>query len=156
MSKSSPFRVCMLSFVLAAAPIAYADYTPSTPAETAKIPTYEEGMAAVKRKDWAAAAKHFESATVAAPKNADAHNMLGFSYRWLGKYKEAFASYDRAFAIDPNHRGAHEYVGVAHLKQKNVEKARWHLSQLERICGKQCEEYKDLERAIAEHTKAKG
>jgi tetratricopeptide (TPR) repeat protein len=137
---------------------AHAADTVSTPAETAKIAAYDEGMAATKRKDWSAAVKHFEAAVASAPTNADAHNMLGYSYRWLGKYKEAFASYDRAFAIDPNHRGAHEYAGIAQLKQKNVVRAKWHLAQLERICGQQCEEYKDLARAITEHGKdrAKG
>ncbi|MGL5001912.1 MAG: tetratricopeptide repeat protein [Casimicrobium sp.] len=156
MIKNSLLHTFAFFFGLFVASVANAADTPSTPVETAKLSAYEEGSAAIKRKDWAAAAKHFEAAVAAAPKNADAHNMLGYSYRWLGKHKEAFASYDRAFAIDPGHRGAHEYAGVAHLKQKNIEKARWHLSQLEKICAKQCEEYKDLERAVGEYTKAKG
>lgn len=151
------FLLCIVSAITLATSIAAdAAYTDPTPVETAKVKEYEAGMAAVKRKDWSAAARHFEAAVAAAPNNADAHNMLGYSYRWLGKYKEAFASYERAFAIDPDHRGAHEYVGVAYLKQKNPDKAKWHLTQLERICGKQCEEYKDLAKAIEDFAKSKG
>ncbi len=147
--------LCVSLYTCSVANTVYAAGIETTPIENKANPAYEAGMAASKRKDWSAAAKHFEAAVAAAPDSADAHNMLGYSYRWLGRYKEAFASYDRAFAIDPNHRGAHEYVGVAYLKQNNLEKARWHLSQLEKICGKQCEEYVDLDRAIKAHVKPK-
>ena len=51
--------------------------------------------------------------------------------------------------LEPNHRGAHEYVGIAHLKVKNLDKAKEHLARLETICGKTCEEYEDLAKAVA-------
>ncbi len=140
---------------VASAQLAYAAGTETTAADNDLSPDYTAGKAAVEKKNWALAAKHFEAAVKADPKSADAHNMLGYSYRWQGKYKEAFASYDRAFAIDPNHKGAHEYVGVAYLKQNNVAKAQYHLAQLERICGKKCEGYDDLAKAIAAHKPAK-
>ncbi len=123
----------------------------TNPAANENSSDYTAGKAAVAKKEWALAAKHFDSAVKSDPKSADAHNMLGYSLRWLGKYKEAFASYDKALALDPDHRGAHEYVGVAHLNQHNPDKAKYHLAQLDRICAKKCEEYDDLAKAIAEY-----
>jgi hypothetical protein len=38
--------------------------------------------------------------------------------------------------IDPNHKGAHEYIGQAYLKAGQPDKAAEHLARLEQICGK--------------------
>ncbi|GFO70472.1 hypothetical protein GMLC_40510 [Geomonas limicola] len=81
------------------------------------------------------------------PRSADAYNYLGFSYRKTGNLREAFKAYDRALALDPKHLGAHEYRGEAYLLNKEPEKAREDLAALKAICGN-CEEYRDLERAL--------
>jgi hypothetical protein len=39
-------------------------------------------------------------------------------------------------------------LGEAYVKAGNLDKARQHLARLEEICGKDCEEYLDLARAI--------
>ena len=41
-----------------------------------------------------------------------------------------------------------KFVGQAYLLQKNKPKAEEHLAALEKICGKKCEEYEDLEKAL--------
>jgi tetratricopeptide (TPR) repeat protein len=74
--------------------------------------------------------------------------MLGYSTRWLGKYDEAFAAYDKALALDPKHKGALEYSGVAYLKVNQKEKAEAQLARLKAICTS-CEETTDLAKAIA-------
>ena len=89
------------------------------------------------------------------PRNADAHNLLGFSYRWLNRMDESFASYGKALAIEPNHRGAHEYIGVAYLKVGKPEKAEEHLAKLQQICGANCEETRDLAAKLTEYKTAK-
>jgi tetratricopeptide (TPR) repeat protein len=61
----------------------------------------------------------------------------------------AFEHYKRALTIEPRHRGAHEYIGEAYLMIGDKAKAREHLAALERLCGRDCEEYRDLARAIA-------
>ena len=81
------------------------------------------------------------------PKNADGYNLLGYSSRWLGKYDEAFAAYDRALALDPKHKGALEYSGVAYLKVNQLAKAQEQLVKLKAICTT-CEETTDLTKAI--------
>jgi len=85
----------------------------------------------------------------AEPTNADAQNLLGYAYRNQGKYDLAFRHYGEALKIDPKHRGANEYIGEAYVLTGNKAKAQEHLAALERICGKSCEEYQDLAKAIA-------
>ena len=81
-------------------------------------------------------------------RSADAYNYIGYSLRQLGKYAEAKKAYDTALSIDPNHVGAHEYVGELHIKLGNLEKAKQHLADLTRICGN-CEEQQMLAKKIA-------
>ena len=58
------------------------------------------------------------------PQDADVVNLLGFSYRMLGQYPQAFIYYDKALAIDPTHKGALEYEGEAYLETHQLPKAR--------------------------------
>ena len=37
--------------------------------------------------------------------------------------------YEKALAIDPKHRGAHEYIGEAYLTLGNLPKAKEHLAR---------------------------
>jgi Flp pilus assembly protein TadD len=109
----------------------------------------ELGRAAIAAKDWRGAVNNLQAAVNYEPGNADAWNLLGYASRNAGDYKNAFTAYERALTIDPNHRGAHEYIGEAYVLAGNKAKAQLHLAALERICGKECEEYRDLTRALA-------
>lgn len=122
--------------------------TPTTPVENAKIDDYAAGKKAIMAKNWALAADSFKKVVADNPKNADAYNLLGYSSRWLGKYDEAFAAYDKALALDPKHKGALEYSGVAYLKVNQKGKAEAQLARLKAICAS-CEETIDLTKAIA-------
>jgi len=90
------------------------------------------------------------------PKNADAHNYLGFSYRQTGKLDLAASSYKQVFAIDPNHKGALEYQGELFLKLGNVAKANQNLAKLEKLCPRGCKELNELRKAIAGHSPSRG
>lgn len=136
----------LLSFALAS-PVFAAD-TPTTPVENAKSADYAIGKKAIDSKNWQLAAASFKKVVASQPGNADAHNLLGYSSRWLGKYDEAFAAYDKALSIDPNHKGALEYSGVAYLKVNQKAKAEAQLAKLKSICAS-CEETTDLAKAIA-------
>lgn len=142
---------------LSAAPIHAAD----TPMETAKpvAAPAEDAMATARKhiqaKQWSQAAGVLEKVVAKEPRNADAHNLLGFSYRWMDRMDESFASYGKALAIDPNHRGANQYVGVAYLKVGKPEKAEEHLAKLQQICGANCEETRDLAAKLNEYKTAK-
>lgn len=106
------------------------------------------GKRAIADKQWQAAIHAFLSVTRNEPRNADAHNYLGYSYRNLGNFERSFSHYAEALRLEPNHRGAHNYVGIAYLKSGKPEKAAEHLARLERICSRKCVEYADLKKAI--------
>jgi tetratricopeptide (TPR) repeat protein len=85
------------------------------------------------------------------PENADAYNYLGFAFRNLGDYGKSKSYYDQALMIDPNHKGANEYLGELYLKLDQLEKAEAQLARLDDICTFGCEEYNDLKAAIETH-----
>ena len=81
---------------------------------------------------------------------ADIYNLLGFSYRKLSKpdLDKSFAAYMMAIELDPEHIGAHEYLGELYLMLKDKSKALEMLVRLGDIAGKSSKEYLDLEEAI--------
>lgn len=107
----------------------------------------------IEKKDWSTAISTLEKFVKANPNNADGYNLLGFSLRNAKRYPEAIFNYKEALRIDPQHRGAHEYLGVAYVQNKELPKAKELLVSLEKICGQQCEEYQDLKKAIAKAEK---
>ena len=109
---------------------------------------FQAGVQVIERQDWKKAIALFQTSIMWDRFNADAHNWLGYAYRNTGDMKNAFAEYDEALRLDPGHRGAHEYVGEAYVIAKNLPKAQEHLAALEKLCGRSCPEYKDLEEAI--------
>jgi tetratricopeptide (TPR) repeat protein len=66
----------------------------------------------------------------------------------LRRYDESFAAYRQALTLDPKHRGAHEYIGIAYVQSGQLAKAREHLAILDKLCSASCEEYRDLKEAV--------
>lgn len=138
----------LLALVIASTALA-ADTSPApTLTEIAKADDFAVGKKALAGKNWSLAAESFKKVVADNPKNADGYNLLGYSSRWLGKYDEAFAAYNKALALDPRHKGALEYSGVAYLKVKQKDKAEAQLAKLKSICAT-CEETVDLAKEIA-------
>lgn len=111
-------------------------------------------QAAIKAQDWSRAQTELRAALREEPRNADIHNLLGYTARKssIPNLPRAFEHYKTALQINPQHRGAHEYIGEAYLMHKQPAEAQKHLVALENICGNQtCEEYADLAKAIAEY-----
>ena len=109
---------------------------------------------AIKNKDWKKSLAELNLAVREEPRNADAHNLLAYSYRKQAtpNLPKAFEHYKTALSLDPRHKGAHEYIGEAYLMDKKPAEAEKHLAELEKICGnKTCEEYADLSKAIADY-----
>ena len=84
---------------------------------------------------------------------ADVYNLLGFSYRKMSKpdLDKSFAAYMMAIELDPNHVGAHEYLGELYLMINNKNKAIEMLTKLETLVGKKSQEYMQLKKAINEY-----
>ncbi len=83
-------------------------------------------------------------------RRADIYNLLGFSYRKLEnpELDKSFAAYMMALEINPEHAGAHEYLGELYLMRDQKNQAMKMLIKLENLVGKNAEEYKDLLQAI--------
>jgi tetratricopeptide (TPR) repeat protein len=155
-SISSSFATfCCVAGVLFALPGAWAaDTTPDpTPVVTApKIDRMASGRAAIKAADWKKAISELSVAVKEQPGNADAYNLLAYSFRKQATpdLPKAFENYNNALKLNPNHKGAHEYIGEAYLMDGKPAKAEEHLARLKTICGgSACEEYDDLAKSLA-------
>jgi Flp pilus assembly protein TadD len=116
-------------------------------------PNIVAGRKAIDTKDYKAAVGYFTKAVQEEPKSADAHSMLGYSYRKLGVFDKSMESYQTALKLDSNHRYAHEYLGELYLDMNQPENAEKQLAALKKACpffGK-CEEYDDLKKALDDY-----
>ncbi len=125
-------------------------------ADTPTGPPMSERLAnarkAIDAKEWSKAMFELNQAVREEPRNADVHNLLGYTYRKRATpdLAKAFEHYKTALKLNPKHLGAHEYIGEAYLMDKKPEEAEKHLTQLEALCGnKTCEEYADLAKSLA-------
>ncbi len=108
----------------------------------------------IEAKKWDEAIAVLQRTAARDTKNADVYNWLGYAERNRGNTDAAFVYYDKALALDPKHKGAHEYVGEAYLMVGKPDKAREHLAALEKLCGTKCEQYEDLKKDIDEYEEA--
>ncbi|OQC05095.1 tetratricopeptide repeat protein [Candidatus Skiveiella danica] len=154
----------LAGFVLAACAVGSTAFVRAadTPSETPSVkptgPGVKERLSiartAIDAKDWNKALSELNLAAKEDPRNADVQNLLGYSYRKRSNpdLAKAFEHYKEALRLNPNHKGAHEYIGEAYLMDKKPAEAQKHLVQLEAICGnKTSEEYADLAKSIAEY-----
>jgi Flp pilus assembly protein TadD len=124
-----------------------------TPDWTALDPDFAAGKRAIGAGDWGGAIKALTNAALRDARNADIQNYLGYAYRRLRQFDPAMQHYQQALTLNPRHRSAHEHLGEAYLAQGVLAKAKEHLTALEQICLIPCDEYDDLQRAIAEYNK---
>lgn len=122
------------------------------PDDTHSQPGYQQAIAAINEQRWADAIRLMRNHVLQFSNDADGHNWLAYAYRKSGRLDDAFRHYRRALGIDPGHLGAHEYIGEAYLMAKQPDEARKHLDRLAQLCGTQCDQYRDLQRAIGEFT----
>jgi len=116
-------------------------------------PNIVAGRKAVEAKDYKAALGHFTKAVQELPNDADAHSMLGYTYRKLGTFDKSMEHYQKALKIDSNHRYAHEYLGELYLDLNQLDNAEKQLVALKRTCPwfGRCGEYEDLKEAVEKY-----
>jgi len=153
--KSHRVLFILFSGLAAVAPLAVSaaggggDFVESKPAD----PDYTAAVQAVEAKNWDQAIALLNRAAARDDKNADIENYLGYAERNRGNMDVAFKHYEKALALNPKHRGAHEYVGEAYLLTGNLKKAEEHLAALDKLCFFPCEEYSELKEKVAEYKK---
>jgi len=147
-----PLHRSLIIALIALPGIGLAAETPSM-SSAPRDPVLEQFVAARAKNDWSEAQATLRQALARNPDNADYHNLYAYSIR-KGPNPDmslVFKHYNEALRIDPDHRGAHEYLGEAYLMVGNLAKAKEHLSVLDKLCFFPCDEYSDLKKAIADY-----
>ena len=80
-------------------------------------------------------------------------NYLGYSHRKAGRVTVGLGYYQEALRHNPDYTLVREYMGEAYLQQGNVEAAKEQLTEIEKRCGKGCEEYAELAKQIDDYLK---
>ena len=75
-------------------------------------------------------------------------NYLGYSHRKAGRVSVGLGYYQEALRHDPDYTLVREYMGEAYLQIGKVDAAREQLTEIEKRCGKGCEEYAELAKQI--------
>ena len=88
-----------------------------------------------------------EAALVFGP-HPDILTYEGFANRKLGHYDTAIGFYSAALKLQPNHRGANEYLGEYYVEIGDLKRAKAQLAKLDAICKFGCEEAEELRRWI--------
>ncbi len=140
----APTIVACMLLIVSAAPAAAVD----TPAAT-DAPDLTKVRAMIKEKSFAAARDELLR-LADTHQHADVYSLLGFSLRKTGDYARSLTYYRKALDFDPDHKGAHEYLGELYVETRQPDKAREHLAILARLCPSGCEEREDLEKAMRE------
>lgn len=139
-------------------PAAYAEYKPAEPSEApsaasvAPVVTVQSELARafamVTALDYKGARKELIAIDKVFANDANVNNLLGYTSRKLKLYKSSATYYTKALGIDPNHLGALEYQGELFVVTKKMAAAKANLKKIGQICGTDCQEYKDLKKAI--------
>jgi len=160
--------LAMFSMAVTAAPLftkAYAagSDTPSPPASSSKDKKKGDKSSSIEdpkflagyrtayttiydRHDYANAIEQLKA--LGQDDRADVANLIGYSYRKLGDYKQSQVWYEKALKADPNHVLTWNYYGLWQLEQGNRDQAIYHLQRIGQICGTDCSEYRTLAAAL--------
>ncbi|KAF0178799.1 MAG: hypothetical protein FD160_2239 [Caulobacteraceae bacterium] len=129
--------------------------TPAAPTTGWLLPGPQEGRDAyaaavgfVNRERYADALVALDKAEAAIGPHPDLLNYRGFASRKLGRFDAAIGYYTAALALNPDHRGANEYLGELYLQLGRVEDARRQLAKLDALCPYSCAEREELSRWI--------
>ena len=142
---AASFSVVLSSTPSLAASSGGYDQTPSTASAVIK-----KVNKSLSNGDYAKAYAMLTKEVKSSPKNADIHNLLGFSARKMGQYDASEAHYTRALELNPKHKGALEYMGELYLTLNQLDKAEALQVRLDDVCWLGCDELDQLNAAIAD------
>lgn len=108
---------------------------------------YEQGklLATESEYDWALEVL----ALVTKQDDAKVLNYIGYSHRKAGRLETGIEVYKKALALDPNYVQARAYLGEAYALAGKKDLAMAELAEIKTRCGTDCNEYKELEKALA-------
>lgn len=109
---------------------------------------YAASVRLINQGQYRAAIDELRAAEAIIGPHPDILNYLGFSHRKLGLMDDAQRYYRAALAIDPDHKGANEYLGELYIEIGDMKAAKRQLARLDAICAFTCAEREDLARLI--------
>jgi Flp pilus assembly protein TadD len=131
--------------------VAHAVGSLDEPSTSERIASAHKAIAA---KDFKRAMFELNAAARDEPRNAEVHNLLGYTYRVRPDpdLAKSFQHYETALKLNPDHKATLEYLGEAYLMDKRPAEAEKQLVRLEQVCGnKTCAEYQELFKAVADY-----
>lgn len=142
--------VAMIAMMLSYPAFAAGTYEKPKPSQAAKIhDSYRKAETFIAQDNYEAALSALAIVIKDEPKNADAWNLTGFSYRKLEQFDASKTAYETALTLNPKHNRAMEYMGELYLTLGDVEQAEMMLAKLNKACSFNCK-YRDmLKKAIA-------
>ena len=138
----------LLSLLLAAAAFGATSALAVDNITSKDAPDLTSVRAKIKAKDFKAALAEL-TPMLATYQHADVYNLMGFSLRKTGDYKQAYTFYRKALDFNPEHKGALEYLGELYVETGEIDKAKQNVVLLQKLCPSGCEELADLEKAVA-------
>ena len=114
---------------------------------------YEEFEILIQEKKFDEAIEGLNEALAEREDDAELLNLIAYSHRQLKRYEIALNYYQKALEIEPNHRGANEYLGELYLHMGQLDKALERRDVIDADCFFRCKELKALEAAIEEYRK---
>jgi tetratricopeptide (TPR) repeat protein len=145
----------------AAQAMSYGGGSPAVMPGTTGFDHYATAQQLLKRREFASAIPHLDAALKAHPGNADILNYLGYAHRMVGAdetgaartkdFQDSLAYYNQALAIDPAHKGVHEYLGELYLQMNDVASAHREMDTLATLCPSGCVERDTLAKALASY-----
>lgn len=105
---------------------------------------YFASVSLINKGEYQAAFNDLALTTAAAGPHPDVTTYMGYTQRKMGNYDLAKNYYAMALAVDPQHKGANEYLGELYVETGEMEKAQVQLAKLEEICTFGCIEEDEL------------
>ena len=109
---------------------------------------YIEAIGLINRGSYKEALALLAKAAKAFGPHPDVLTYQGFANRKMGQKEQAYRFYQAALTVDPQHRGANEYLGEYFVEMNNLPAAKDQLATLHSICHFGCEEAEELGRWI--------
>jgi Tfp pilus assembly protein PilF len=81
---------------------------------------YNKGLTLSDAKSYSDALAEFQKAVALRSNFAEAYNMIGFTYRMLGKLDLSLRNYEKALSLQPDFPQAHEYLGETYLAANDL------------------------------------
>ena len=105
---------------------------------------YFAAVSLINRGEYKTAFNDLALTQAAVGPHPDITTYMGYSQRKLGNYDLAKTYYAMALDVDPNHKGANEYLGELYVETGEIALAQTQLAKLETICSFGCVEEDEL------------